>query len=86
MHPAAAVPERRSSLYFAINQLQRHHIDVAQRVWAFASSFTMFEWLNRGDRRCVCDDVDDAGGGGGGGGVNGDACLGEWMELLSRRR
>jgi hypothetical protein len=51
--PAAAVPERRRSLYFAIRELQRHHIDVAQRVWNFATSFTLFEWLNRGDRRCV---------------------------------
>lgn len=52
--PAAAVPERRRSIYFAIRELQRHHIDVAQRVWNFATSFTLFEWLNRGDRRCVC--------------------------------
>ena len=50
---AAAVPDRRRSLYFAIKDLQRHHIDVAQRVWNFATSFTLFEWLNRGDRRWV---------------------------------
>lgn len=50
---AAAVPERRRSLYFGIRELQRHHIDVAQRVWNFATSFTLFDWLNRGDRRWV---------------------------------
>jgi hypothetical protein len=49
--PAAAVPERRRSVYFGVRELQRHHIDVAQRVWNFATSFTLFDWLNRGDRR-----------------------------------
>jgi hypothetical protein len=48
---AAAVPERRRSLYFGVRELQRLHIDVAQRVWNFATSFTLFDWLNRGDRR-----------------------------------